>query len=576
MTTTIGRDVHVARGRRRIAAPLIVALALSLVACAPALPDTVVAGTEITAGWTGVLTSTNAAATPTRGNLDIAETIRGDFGDVVDGEFAPDEGFGTITIVSEDPFTVRYDLAEPAWSDGIPLDAADLLLGWAAASGRLAAPESADAGSEDAEPDVPRIDEFARAIEVTFPQPVRNWQRAVTVPVPAHIVARLALGIDDAMEAKQAVITAIQEGDATALAALAKAWDEGFTLPEDGEIPADLLVSSGPFRIDAVADDEAGQSVTLVPNAAYRGPVTPQVAKIALVPPGADPIVAVGDTLDAVQVAPVAGNRDAITELERQDFAVTTAHDGTVWAVSLNPAGIFTQQPARAAFLRAVPARALIDGGAPTWASAYTASTSVLSAPGSRPYDIVSADSGFTEALGTPGDDAAVERQNAGIAAGAGVCVLYDRGSEFATGAFAALRVVASEAGWNAEDCGTDDLDTAIGLGGWDAVISRVRIPQTPQQIAAQWGSQGTASITGNADPERDALITQFAQTADVYEAREVLAQIEATIVRAAVVLPLAVNPTVTLIDKDVTGIAPRDGAAGSLTAGVSQWAVVP
>ena len=130
--------------RRRFRAPLALLLAASLTACAPALPETVVPGTEITVGWTGAFTSANAAASPTSGNIAIAETIRGGFGDVIDGEFVADESFGVVTIVEDDPFTVRYDLAEPAWSDGIPLDAADLLLGWAAASGYFDSEDESD------------------------------------------------------------------------------------------------------------------------------------------------------------------------------------------------------------------------------------------------------------------------------------------------------------------------------------------------------------------------------------------------------------------------------------------------
>lgn len=553
---------------------MLVVVAVGLAACAPALPATVIAGTKVTAGWTGEFTSANAAAAPTPGNIDIAETIRADFGDLVDGEFVPDEGFGEITIVSDDPFTVSYDLAEPAWSDDIPLDAADLLLGWAAGSGYLERGEGAESGGEGLT--VPSVDEFARAIEVTFPQPVVDWQQRVTVPVPAHVVGRLALGVDDAMEAKQAVITAIRDDDTEALAAIAEVWNTGFDIPDDGEIPAELLISSGPFRVTEVADAEQGQSVTLVPNAAYRGLVTPQVAAIDLVPPGEDPIASIGGTLDVLQVAPATVNRERINELERKDFAVSTSNDGTVWAVLLKPAGIFTSATARAAFIRAVPASALVERGGGVWASAYTPSSSMVSAPGSRAYDIVSEDSGFAATLGSPGEDAALEREAAGVTAGAQVCVLYDRASEFATGAFAALRDAAREAGWAAVDCASEDLDTAIGAGGWDAVITRVAVPQSTAQLTAQWGSQGQSSITGHPDPERDALIAQLAQTDDVYAARELRAQIEASIVRAAVALPLAMNPRVTIVDKDVTGIAPRNGAAGALTSGVTQWAVVP
>ncbi|WP_435749086.1 ABC transporter substrate-binding protein [Microbacterium sp. PMB16] len=562
------------RGERRVAAGVVVLLAACLTACAPALPETVVPDTRITAGWTGEFTSANAAASPTPGNIDIAETIRGDFGDLVDGEFVADEGFGAVTIVSDDPFTVRYDLAEPSWSDSIPLDAADLLLGWAGASGYFDDGEDGSAEEAAAEPAIPTLDEFARAIEVTYPQPDIGWQRAVTVPVPAHVVGRRAFGIDDPMEAKQAVIRAIQDSDDKALDEIAAVWNEDFEIGKEGKLAAELLLSSGPFRIDEVSRDGDGQSVTLVPNTAYRGLVTPKVARIDLVPRGDQPESEVGDRLDVVQVAPVTANREQIRQLERKDLTVDTRHDGTLWALMLDPTRIFTQPQARAAFLRAIPATALTERGSGVWATAYTGTTSMLTAPGSRAYDIVNEDSGFTGALGTPGEDAALERESAGVRAGSSVCVLYDKGSEFATGAFVALREAAAEAGWSAVDCGSADFDAALAAGAWNAVIARVPVPQTPAQMLDQWGSQGAASVTGNSDPDRDALIAQLAQTTDVYEARDLLAQIEATIVRAAVALPIAMNPRVTIIDRAATGITPRTGATAPLTYGVTQWEV--
>ncbi len=552
---------------RRRAAALVVAVAVALLTrCGPALPSTVVPGTAITVAWNGEFTSVNAAAAPTPGNIEVARAIRAGFGDIVDGEFVPDESFGTVAIVDEDPFTVRYDLAEPGWSDGIPLDAADLLLGWAASTGYFA-PEADDAGDAEPEaaPTVPTVDEFARSIDVTFAHPTNTWQSAVTVPVAAHIVGKRAFGLDDAMEAKQAVIRAIQDADASALAAIADVWTNDFTIPEGGAtIAPDLLVSSGPFRLDDIGVADEGQTVTLVPNPSYRGAVTPQVAQIDLVPAGADPVAAIGG-LDVVQVGPTASNAAPIKELERRDHAVQTTHDGTVWTVLLEPTGVLADTAARAAFLRLVPASDLVDRGAGAWSSAYTATTSLLSAPSSRAYEVVSEDSGFAAALGEA-DDPALEREAAGVAAGSTVCVLYERSSEFAAGAFAALRDAAGAAGWSVTDCGSDDIGLALDGGGWNAAIVRVPIPQTPADVATQWGS----------DPERDALIAQLAQTVDVYEAREVLAQIEATLVRAAVARPFAANPRVTILDRDVTGVTARNGAHASLTHSVAQWAVVP
>jgi peptide/nickel transport system substrate-binding protein len=581
------------RSHRGVAAAGAVLLLAGLAACAPALPATVVPDTKVAVGWSGELTSLNAAAAPTSGNIDIAAATRGRFGDTVDGAFVPDESFGKASIIGDDPFTVRYDLAEPAWSDGIPLDAADLMLGWAGAAGYFAgesaaeevAEEVVEEGAEnavddvvdpDAVPVVSGLDEFARAIEVTFPQPTIAWQDAVTVPVPAHVVGMRAFGLNDAMEAKQAVIRAVQDEDASALAAIAEVWNTAFDVTGKTDLPAELLISSGPFQVDGAALAADGQSVALLPNPGYRGAAGPQVARIELVPSGDDPIAEIGDLFDVVQVAPTAANYAPIRELERRDFPTQTTHDGRVWTVLLKPAGVFAQPAARAAFLRTVPAREMVEAGAGEWASAYTATTSILSAPGSPAYEVVAEDSGFATSLGSPADDAAVDREAAGIPAGTRVCVLYDRGSAFAAGAFAAMRDALGPVGWNLVDCASDDIDAAWGQGAWNAVIARVPIPETPAEIAQQWGSGSEASLTGHADANRDALIAQLAQTVDVYEAREVLAQIESTLVSAAVARPFAVSPQVTVSDREVTGVTARNGSIAPLMYGVAQWAAVP
>ncbi|MFP7761266.1 hypothetical protein [Marisediminicola sp. LYQ85] len=569
---------------RRAAAAGVVVVVASLTACAPGVPDTVVPDTTVTVGWTGEITSFNAAASPTRGNIDIAEATRSSFGDIVDGEFVPDESFGTVTIVSDIPFTARYDLAEPAWSDGIPLDAADLLLGWAAGSGLLA-PEGETEDEDEADldddaevqeaPIVPELDEFARAIEVTSPEPTIGWQSAIEASVPAHVVGGRAFGLDDAMEAKQAVIRAIQDEDDAALEAVGEAWTDTFDVTEVTDVPAYVRLSSGAYQVDGFTRDDDGQSVTLVPNPLYAGAATPQVARIDLVPMGDDGVSAIGGRIDVVQVAPTLQNRAIVDDFERRDNPVLTSHDGTVWTVLLRPTGVFAKPAARTAFLRTVPARDIVDRGAGGWASAYTATTSMLSAPGSPAYDIVNEDSGFASVLGTPSREPALERAAAGVAAGTSLCVLYDRGSEFAVGAFEALRDAVGAEGWNIVDCGTDDIVAEMDEPGWDAAITRVSLPQTPAQIAAQWGSGSETSLIGDADADRDELITQLDQTVDVYEARELLARIESSIVRAAVARPFAVNPTVTVTDRAVTGVSVRSGPVAPLIHDLEQWAVV-
>src|SRR5699024_2267688 len=254
------------RGRRGgLAGLLASALALTLAACATPLPNSVVAGSSTTIGWTHRLTSTNAASTDgaTAGNLGVAALTRGQFAVAVEGAAVIDESFGTATITNPETFTVRYDLAEPAWSDGIPVDAADLMLAWAAGSNALTTPEEAvqdadgkgdDPGADDEPADdepaddgptvqfdsvptgltaseqITDYDQFGRWIEVRFAHPVIDWQTALDVAVPAHVAGELAFGIEDPMEVKQAVIDAITDADVEDLAALAEAWNSGFVL----------------------------------------------------------------------------------------------------------------------------------------------------------------------------------------------------------------------------------------------------------------------------------------------------------------------------------------------------------
>ena len=83
----------------------------------------------------------------------------------------------------------------------------------------------------------------------SFNEPFVDWDLVFTAPLPAHIVAKKALGIEDNAEAKQAVLDAIEGNDAEALAPMASFWNSGFnftSMPDDLE----LVTASGLRRIE--------------------------------------------------------------------------------------------------------------------------------------------------------------------------------------------------------------------------------------------------------------------------------------------------------------------------------------
>ncbi|WP_328527787.1 ABC transporter substrate-binding protein [Nocardioides sp. NBC_00368] len=554
----------------------VASLALVATACSGDLPASVEEGTEVAVAWRGSLTSTNpaSAGSVTDGNLDIASLTRGAFGTLIDDTVEMDETFGKVTMEGEKQARVRYDLAEPTWSDGVPIDTADLMLAWAATSGYFGTAQEGSDGTVDfgAVPTgltksayIPEVDEGARAIEVPLVVPVVDWRTALDVAVPAHVVGQKALKIEDPIEAKEVVETAIEESDTAKLTKIAEAWKTAFTVAEDGKASEEALLSSGPYRIAKITAGEAGQEVDLEANPEYAGEARPTYEQVRLTPASADALASLGEKVDVVQVTPTKGNRKQVRDLERRDYGVETANDGTMWALILRTdRGLFKRKETRTSYLRAVPRGDIAEGGAGEWAEAYEATDVVLFPPGGEGYEIATEDSGFSTKF-KASEDATAPR-------GARVCIAYDKSNAFASGAYDTIANVVDDEGWSTTDCGVSGADKVLSGNKWDAVLARIPIPQTPEEISAQWGSKGSQNATGGGDRERDRLISELARTADPYEARDVRVQIEKTLVADSIVVPIVMNPTVTVIDKKVDSVRPRSGQVAPLVSTIVEW----
>jgi peptide/nickel transport system substrate-binding protein len=553
-------------------------LALTLTACMAELPASVIEGSSVTVGWAHSLTSFNAASKTgdTEGNREIASVTHDNFARLAGGEVVVDETFGMVEVVDSDPtsFTVRYDLAERTWSDGIPIDAADLLLAWAAGSNATAGEFASISSDLRHSADVPAVDDFERRIDVAYNRPVRNWQTALDVAVPAHVVGELSLGVEDPMEAKQAVVDAITDGDEGDLADLAEAWNSGFDLRDaDTALPDALTVGSGPYLVTAVDGTGTAADVRLEVNRSYEGDTPPSYERIEVVA-GDDPLEGFPDDLDVVQVDPTPDNFVTVRDLERRDHHVSETHSGQLWTLVLRAdSGVFRSLEARRAFLRATSPADLRSAGAGAWEGAYAASQSLLFAPESDGYTISLEDAGFRAAFESAATDAQVERARAGVAAGTQVCVLYDTDDPFAAGAFRGLETSVAEAGWAARDCGEAEIDSSLGRGGgWQAVLTRVPLPETPGDISAIWGAKKNSPLTGIRSKERRRLVAQLDKTADVYDAREIQVAIEAGLFEEYVALPLALDPVVTLSERSMNAVLPDSGDDVTLLGGAGIW----
>ena len=175
-------------------------------------PTQEVVDAAVTIAETNEFTSTNSDSAT--GNLDIngivAYLTQSSFAYVSDGyEVVPDESFGTMELVSEDPLQVKYTLNEGLeWSDGDPIDTDDLVLGWAVTSGifddATLDPETGEATSGTQyfayagstvglnTSTITEVADDKLSLTVEYDTPFVDWNLNELIDQPIHVVAEKA------------------------------------------------------------------------------------------------------------------------------------------------------------------------------------------------------------------------------------------------------------------------------------------------------------------------------------------------------------------------------------------------
>ncbi len=189
-----------------------------------------------------------------------------------DGQTVSDRDYGTVAVVGRAPLILDYEInANAVYSDGKPITCDDMVLTWAAQSGRFPA---FDAASTAGYRDIAGVDcvPGQKKARVTFAQDrgIVDYGQlfGATAMLPSHVLAdELGLG-------EGGVTRAIQTPDLPALDRIAAAWNTSWNLGPDVDVKK--LPSSGPYKVDSVNGDGA---VVLVANDKWWGakPVTPRV-----------------------------------------------------------------------------------------------------------------------------------------------------------------------------------------------------------------------------------------------------------------------------------------------------------
>lgn len=572
-----------------------IAVAASASGCAT---STVVVGSTVTVAVDQPFTSLNPATSLGRSsstNADVAAlTGAAFFSDDDAYGLLADPSFGTAQIVASDPLTVRYTIAADAtWSDGTPIDAADLVLAWAADSGALNTPDFDDEPYVDPEtgrytddfPDdvvyfdgrigagleratqTPLFDQDDRTLVVHFDAWLPGWRTALAPTVPAHVLQEQASGRDyeDAALAKEDLVATILTRDPVALAALSRTWNDAWNL-EGRPVDDALLVSAGPYQVAGF--DNGG--VTLTANPSYRGSRRPtiQTLRIRYSP---DPLETVGLLTDgAVDVATFTPDAALVDALRGIDGVTLTASSQARFEhldlqMADSRTGAFADARVRQAFLHVVPRQQILDEQVARLHPDAALLDSFTLLPGAPGYHDAIVENG-SQVFGSVDVAAAVDLLAQAGAPTPTVCILFDPASERRRAEFDAIRDSAARAGFRVTDCSSPDWQGLLGVAGaYDAALFAWDTTRLgPGAVGAIYRTDSAlANFSRYSNPEVDTLLDAFERAESVDERAEIATRIDARLWADAYGAPLYAYPTLTAVSERVAGVSRSPTARG-------------
>lgn len=487
----------------------VAAAALVLTACTPpggGDDDDASNDTTLNIGWNESFRSMNTltANGNATSNAILTYLMNDNFGYYNDDLEVTDGNLGKVEQVSEDPLKVKYSFNDDAkWSDGTPVDAADLALTWAGMSSNFNTVESNsdDEGNvkkndEDTVffdsstigasliKDFPEISDDGKELTFEYTKPYSDWADefgigADGVGVPAHIVAKKALGIDDAEKGKQAILDAIKDKDTKKLSKISNVWNTGFdftSMPED----EDLLVHSGPYKMTKF---EEGQYVTLELDDNYSGPTKPKINTITVRYNG-DPMAMVQAVENGeVDFTQPQATSDVLSAAEDLDgVKVDTGDDATYEHVdfTFDNKGPFDPEAhggdeeaakkIRQAFLKTVPRQDIVDKIIKPLNPEAKTRDSFNQVPGSPMYDAIVKGNGMEALKEVDVDGAKKLLKEAGVDSPT-VRVMYDNTNSRRQQEFQLIKESAEKAGFEIKDVGDVNWGTRLGDGTYDVAL---------------------------------------------------------------------------------------------------------
>ncbi|MEO6793149.1 MAG: ABC transporter substrate-binding protein [Mycobacterium sp.] len=306
-------------------------------------------------GGLSTYNTTSVAGAASAGPQAFSRTLTGFGYHGPDGQILTDHDFGSISVVGRAPLVLDYQIAEAAvYSDGKPITCDDLVLAWAAQSGRF---PGFDAASRAGYLDIDHIEcrPGQKKARVSFfpDRSIVNYEElfSATSMMPSHVISD-QLGVN----VTEVVLGEVGPAD-DVIAKIAQAWNTTWQLDRGADLRH--FPSSGPYKIDSVLE---GGAVVLVANDLWWG-AKPVTKRITVWPQNTDIAERVNKRI--VEVVDVATGSAGLL-ITPDDYQSSDTPSGGIEQLIFAPAGPLSEIPLRRAVALCTPRDVIAtDAGAP-------------------------------------------------------------------------------------------------------------------------------------------------------------------------------------------------------------------
>ena len=510
-----------------------------------------------------------------------------------DTKLIPNTEFGTYEMVEEDPLTVKYTIKDGVkWSDGTDVDAADMLLSWAAniakfnnvepetdEEGNVTNQDAVDAGvyfdsaavggGLDLVTETPEISDDNKSITLVYSKPFVDWEVNFSVGVAAHATYALAFPDEEAdpAAAKEAVIKAIQDDDPAVLSPLSTSWSGGYAyvdMPKD----KNQYLSNGAYIISNLVKDEF---ITLEANPDFTWGPKPKYEKITIrfIPDALAQVQAL-DNGEVSIIAPQS-TADILAALEDVgDTTVESTADATYEHLDLtfNNGGPFDPvayggdaekaKLVRQAFLMTIPRADIIDKLIKPLNPEAEINNSQTLLPGFDGYERMVEENGSAEYAEVDIAGATALLAEAGVATPVNVNFMYGLSNTRRQNQYQLIAASASQAGFNVVDAGSDDWGSKLGDGTYDAVLFGWQSTSTAVTASeATFASDGGNNLNGYVNDKVDAAYDTLQGEYDKDKQLDLLVDVEKELWADAYGVTVFQFPGVTAWSSNVDGVVP-------------------